>query len=161
MNSKYPIPSHDPYTGEKNPYYEEENHCKSIPIKNEITIDIPFNGKHIRFENLTTEQSAVIIQLYESYETKGNRKSASLTQKNIVLDDGIPFPPKSLKLRDGQEIKTWMDGWEACSDEFKNQEFVPWEDVLYNFFRPYVSNDDLYDANQEIDKLYNITITKK
>lgn len=37
--------------------------------------------------------------------------------KNEMLS--IPFPPKDYPCRDGKEIKTWMDGYEAAIIDLK------------------------------------------
>ena len=55
---------------------EEPNPCKDIVINDKATIDVPFHNKHIRFENLTSEQAGYLIQVSEFYQLNSTRRSA-------------------------------------------------------------------------------------
>jgi hypothetical protein len=68
------------------PYYdiiipEEPNPCKDIVINDKATIDVPFHNKHIRFENLTSEQAGYLLQVSEFYQLNGVRRSAVVPQE--------------------------------------------------------------------------------
>ena len=48
-----------------------------------VTVDVPFRNKHIRFENLTSEQANVLMQLSEFYQLSGVRRSAAIPQEKL------------------------------------------------------------------------------
>ena len=55
---------------------EEHNPCKDIVINDKATIDVTFHNKHIRFENLTSEQAGYLIQVSEFYQLSSTKRSA-------------------------------------------------------------------------------------
>jgi hypothetical protein len=71
------------------PYYdiiipEEPNPCKDIVINDKATVDVPFHNKHIRFENLTSEQAGYLLQVSEFYQLSGTRRSADVPQEEQI-----------------------------------------------------------------------------
>jgi hypothetical protein len=84
---------------------EEPNPCKDILINDKATIDVPFHNKHIRFENLTSEQAGYLIQVSELYQLSGTRRSAVVprepkqeTNKTHYLDE-LPNTDKDVLLK--------------------------------------------------------------
>jgi hypothetical protein len=74
---------------------EEPNPCKDIIINNKATVDVPFHNKHIRFENLTSEQAGYLLQVSEFYQLSGTRRSAVVPQEEFTMikgGDDIVFP---------------------------------------------------------------------
>jgi len=63
---------------------EEPNPCKDIIINNKATVDVPFHNKHIRFENLTSEQAGYLLQVSEFYQLSGTRRSAVVPQEEQI-----------------------------------------------------------------------------
>jgi hypothetical protein len=63
---------------------EESNPCKDIVINDKATIDVPFHNKHIRFENLTSEQAGYLLQVSEFYQLSGTRRSAVVPQEKQI-----------------------------------------------------------------------------
>lgn len=56
-------------------------------------------------------------------EAENNRlekaeKEPEESQSELIM---VPFPPSDYPLRDGKEIKTWMDGYEQCIKDYKIQ----------------------------------------
>ncbi len=48
-----------------------------------ITVDVPFQGKHVRFERLTPEQAEVLNKLSDFHQLQGVRRSALVSlEKN-------------------------------------------------------------------------------
>ena len=82
------------------PYYdiiipEEPNPCKDIVINDKAAIDVPFHNKHIRFENLTSEQAGYLLQVSEFYQLSGTRRSAVVPKEEFTIikgGDDIVFP---------------------------------------------------------------------
>jgi hypothetical protein len=60
---------------------EELNPCKDIVINDKATVDVPFHNKHIRFENLTSEQANYLSQVSEFYQLNSTRRSAVVPQE--------------------------------------------------------------------------------
>ena len=60
---------------------EELNPCKDIVINDKATVDVPFHNKHIRFENLTSEQANYLSQVSEFYQLNNTRRSAVVPQE--------------------------------------------------------------------------------
>ena len=60
---------------------EELNPCKDIVINDKATIDVLFHNKHIRFENLTSEQANYLVQVSEFYQLNSTRRSAVVPQE--------------------------------------------------------------------------------
>lgn len=48
------------------------------------TVDVPFHNKHIRFENLTSEQVSYLMQISEFYQLSGVRRSAVIPQEETL-----------------------------------------------------------------------------
>jgi hypothetical protein len=65
---------------------EEPNPCKDIVINDKAIVDVPFHNKHIRFENLTSEQAGYLIQVSEFYQLSGTRRSAVIPQEEPKQD---------------------------------------------------------------------------
>jgi hypothetical protein len=63
---------------------EEPNPCKDIVINDKATIDVLFHNKHIRFENLTSEQAGYLLQVSEFYQLSGTRISAVVPQEKQI-----------------------------------------------------------------------------
>jgi len=60
---------------------EEPNPCKDIVINDKVNIDVTFHNKHIRFENLTSEQAGYLIQVSEFYQLSSTKRSAVVPQE--------------------------------------------------------------------------------
>jgi hypothetical protein len=62
---------------------ESINPCKEIVLNDKATVDVPFHNKHIRFENLTSEQANYLLQVSEFYQLSGTRRSAEIPQEEL------------------------------------------------------------------------------
>ncbi len=60
----------------------EENPCKKISIGDRVTVDVPFHGRHIRFENLTAEQANYLNIVSGYYQLHGVRRSALINESS-------------------------------------------------------------------------------
>jgi hypothetical protein len=63
-----------------------------------VTVDVPFRNKHIRFENLTSEQANLLMQLSQFYQLSGVRRSAEIPKEELNrthLPDRVIIEPKN------------------------------------------------------------------
>jgi hypothetical protein len=133
---------------------EEYNPCKDIVINDKVTIDVTFHNKHIRFENLTSEQAGYLIQVSEFYQLSSTKRSAVVLQeepKQETLEAKRSYQKHSLTKTKG--YKLWCNIIQRCynpknhsykyyggkgvimEDYFKNsyENFIDWIKGLANY----------------------------
>jgi hypothetical protein len=89
---------------------EEYNPCKDIVINDKVTIDVTFHNKHIRFENLTSEQAGYLIQVSEQIEDidKAASKSAEIT-KQIAIEFAEWLDYTNEQVKENSNYESWFE----------------------------------------------------